>query len=116
MRTHNLLAGLLMMVVILSGCSSSESGPGKAIFTKINEINLSTIKGNWKKSSMQAKTLRHLYEKRKWKLQLLGDEGEYEGLDQELRKLNAAVNSKDKTQTKIELASVRSLFQNIYSL
>jgi hypothetical protein len=49
------------------------------------------------------------------KLQLLGDEEEYEEMSREIDKLEAAVQEKDKKQAKVSLATIQSILDEIYS-
>lgn len=71
---------------------------------------------DWEQLKSQVNELNTLYEENKWKLQLLGDEGEYEGLNESINRLFAAINTEDLTQAKVELATIRSILEEIYSL
>ncbi|HET7657245.1 MAG TPA: DUF4363 family protein [Bacillales bacterium] len=104
------------IAVPLEGFAQQQAQAGEGFFKKISQIDKLVDKGKWQEAAKETTALRKLYQKKKWKMQLLGDEGEYEGLDRELDQLAAAVSTKDKSETKIELGAVRSLFKNIYSL
>jgi len=92
------------------------SKAGEPFYKQISQINRLVQKGHWKAAEKETSALRKMYQKKKWKLQLIGDEGEYEGLDREMDRLSEAVSAKDKAQTKVELGAIRSLIRNIYSL
>lgn len=70
----------------------------------------------WEESVEPSKKLKELYNKNKWKYQLLGDEGEYEQLNHEIEKLQMAVQEKDSTQAKIILSTIIAIVKDIYSL
>lgn len=71
---------------------------------------------DWEKIKVQANELKDIYEDNKWKLQLLGDEGEYELLNETIQRMIAIVKAEDITNFRIELATARSLVADIYSL
>jgi len=70
----------------------------------------------WEQITQQANELKKIYKDNKWKLQLLGDEGEYEGLNESINKIIAAAKEKDTTNIRLEMATARSLILDIYSL
>lgn len=70
----------------------------------------------WEQIKVQAIELKEIYEEHKWKLQLLGDEGEYERLKESIQIIIAATKEKDTTNVRLELATARSLVADIYSL
>lgn len=70
----------------------------------------------WEQITRQVYELKEIYEDNKWKLQLLGDEGEYEGLNESINKIIAAAKEEDTSNLRMELATVRSLIADIYSL
>lgn len=98
------------------GYAQEMSQAGKPFYEKISQIRKFAKKGDWKRARKETTALHKLYQKRKWKLQLIGDEGEYEGLDQEMSKLSEAISAKDQSQTQVELGAIRALIKNIYSL
>lgn len=122
-----LVGGLIIAIMITSGWpmakphhgvakAQEQAQAGHIFFQKLSQIGHLARQEKWRQAAEVTSSLRQAYQKRKWKIQLLGDEGEYEGVDEELDKLAAAVASKNDTQTRLEIASVRSLFENIYSL
>lgn len=119
-----LLGAIMIAGVILGGWPSlkhaqfgqEQAQAGEAFHQVIQQINQMIEKENWQGALKKTSELRALYQKKQWKLQLLGDEGEYEGLNRELDQLYAAVKAKDKSESKVELAAVGSYIKSIYSL
>jgi hypothetical protein len=109
---------LLLAAILITGGWSSMSIEPKTnnIFDKIDEINMSIRQLDWERVNEEADTLKVLYAKEKWKLQLLGDEREYEQVENEIFRFKEAAEEKDKSQSKIILSSIRTTLKNIYSL
>lgn len=104
----------LCLLLLLTSCNKTLGGD--AFFKHINDIESELGERNWEELTIQANELKDMYKKDKWKLQLLGDEGEYETLDESINKLIAAVKEKDKINVRMELASIQTLFESIYTL
>ncbi|PAV28634.1 hypothetical protein CIL05_15170 [Virgibacillus profundi] len=104
----------LLILVILSGCTNRIGGD--YFFEHITAMENQLEKTNWVLLSEEASKLKNMYSDNKWKLQLLGDETEYEGLHDNINKLIAAIDVEDQTETKVGLAAIESLLENIYSL
>lgn len=105
---------LLSMLLFLTACTNQVGG--EVFFNHINELEKGLDQPDWTELSRQADELKKMYEEDKWKLQLLGDEGEYEELYKSINKLIATVREKDPLSTRIEVAIARSLLEDIYSL
>ncbi|WP_245799369.1 DUF4363 family protein [Virgibacillus siamensis] len=97
-------------MILLTGCQSE-----KAFFHEMQDINKTVEQKDWDQAKANVKKLSQLYKKEKWKLQLLGDEAEYEGINVELQVLKESVQAKDKTQTKVSLGTIRGHLKDIYS-
>lgn len=105
---------LLMMTSLLIACSNLT---GQANFKEqIEMIEEDLASENWQALQEEAAELKKLYKDQQWKLQLLGDEGEYEGLNMSINRLFIAIEEKDRTEAKLELANIQSLIADIYSL
>lgn len=70
----------------------------------------------WSKAQSEADQFTRIYKKEKWLLQLMGDEGEYEGLNHSIDKLKAALKTKSDTQSKMEIANIKAILEEIFSL
>ncbi|AOV07748.1 DUF4363 family protein [Sporosarcina ureilytica] len=107
-----ILIGVLLL--LLTGCSKVT---GHSYFND----HISTIEehlefAEWSFLVEQANNLKTLYDNQQWKLQLLGDEGEYEGLNESIHRLIKATEQQDTTQAKLELATIKVIINDIYSL
>lgn len=104
----------LMMITILTGCSNMM---GKDEFVEnVQNIGQLVDQRNWDESNEQGQRLLKTYKSNKWKLQLMGDEGEYEQLFRNINRLLAAIEEKDNLQAKLELAMIQAIVDDIYSL
>ncbi|WP_010649773.1 DUF4363 family protein [Oceanobacillus massiliensis] len=108
-------AGIYLLVLVaLSGCAGKIGGD--YFFNQIDQLEQALDDSEWKKMNAQAAQLKEIYQDNKWKIQLLGDEGEYEGLYQSINKLIAAAKEEDTVNFRIELSTIRSFVEDIYSL
>ncbi|AXI08838.1 DUF4363 family protein [Oceanobacillus sp. 143] len=107
---------ILIGVIMLTGCSKPIGGD--YFFNKINTIdqNIAQQETDWKKAKEECFELKNLYHKNEWKLQLLGDEGEYEDLRNHIAILITAIEEEDRLNARIELATIKSFIKDIYSL
>ncbi|GGJ67822.1 DUF4363 family protein [Virgibacillus salexigens] len=105
---------LLCCLFFLIACTNQVGG--ETFFNHINEFEKGLDQPNWEDLSIKADELKKMYEKDKWKLQLIGDEGEYEDLNESISNLIATVKEKDTLSTRMEIATTRTLLEDIYSL
>lgn len=108
------IIGMFVIVLILSGCSNLI---GKEEFTNaLDHLEHSVEQKEWKQLKSQGNDLLNIYDANKWKLQLIGVEQEYEELYETIHKLLVAIEEKDITETKIQLATIKTIITNMYSL
>lgn len=88
----------------------------KPIFQKADQIEKLVGEKQWGKASVEAEALMKMYQKQKWKFQLLGDEAEYEGLSQEIAKLQAAIKVQGQVETHVAIAAIKELLVQMYSM
>ncbi|MBM0066788.1 DUF4363 family protein [Alkalicoccobacillus gibsonii] len=102
-----------VIILLLSGCNVVG---GDLFYNPLNQIEETLDQSDWEQAEKYANAFEDIYQKNKWKLQLIGDEGEYEGLNESIQRMIAGVKQKDMTNVRIELATARSLISDIYSL
>lgn len=103
----------MLLFVLLSGCSNII---GKDTFLNhMDQFEQALDDPEWKQIRDRADELEKIYNDNKWKIQLLGDEGEYERLSESIHIIIAAAKEEDTTNVRIELATARSLIEDIYS-
>lgn len=88
---------------------------GEIFFKQINKIENKLENPDWDEINLEANELKESYLKNKWKLQLIGDEDEYEGLYKSLNKLITATEEKDLINVRMELTDIRTYIEDIYS-
>lgn len=110
----SLLILLILLIILLSGCAHTFGGD--PFFSKIDQLEKSLNQSEWDELKLHANQLKAIYDKHKWKLQLLGDEGEYERLNESIQKMIAVIKEKDPASVRLELATSKALLKDIYSL
>lgn len=110
------LKKLLVLCCFLFLTACTDQIGGKAFFEHIDKLENGLDQPQWEELAIQANELKEMYEKDKWKIQLLGDEGEYESLNESLNNLLATIKEEDTLTTRMELATILTLFEDIYSL
>lgn len=101
-------------LLFLVGCENNIGGD--VFFNQIDDIENALENEDWDEVTVQAEALKELYKQEKWKLQLLGDEGEYESLYESINKLIIATEEKDRMNIRIELSVIHTFIEDIYSL
>jgi len=109
-----LLTIILLSIMFVAGCT--EPIGGDYFFDNIQSLELELEKEDWQHANLQLKDMKNLYKKNNWKLQLLGDEAEYEGINEAISRLSAAIKSEDSKQALIELATIQAFLVEIYSM
>ena len=104
----------LIITIFIGGCA--EPIGGDYFFDKVKSLEVAISKEDWQSANVQLKDLKKLYKKNDWKLQLLGDESEYEGINEAISRLSAAIKSEDTKQALLELATIRAYLEEIYSM
>lgn len=104
----------MSLFILLSACSNTIGGD--LFFNHMDQLEQALDHPEWEQITLQADELKDIYEDNKWKLQLLGDEGEYEQLNESINKIIAAAKEEDTTNVRMELATAKSLVTDIYSL
>ncbi|MFC4024703.1 DUF4363 family protein [Oceanobacillus longus] len=104
----------MSLFILLSGCATKIGGD--FFFDHMDQLEQALDHPKWEQITLQADQLKSIYEDNKWKLQLLGDEGEYERLNESINNIIAAAKEEDTTNVRMELATARSLITDIYSL
>lgn len=104
---------IMTVLLLLPGCSNMI---GKNDLNEcITNLEQSLQQLDWETAQKQIDEMKKLYNSNKWKIQFLGDEGEYESLYESINKLNVVLEEKDLIYAKLELATIKSLVNDIYS-
>ncbi|MFT9846906.1 DUF4363 family protein [Aneurinibacillus sp. REN35] len=110
------IALTLIFVGSMPSAQAARNIEQKPMFQKADQIEKLVGEKQWNKASVEAEALMNMYQKQKWKFQLLGDEAEYEGLNQEIAKLQAAIKVQGQVETHITIAAIKELLVQMYSM
>ncbi|RUL49010.1 DUF4363 family protein [Lysinibacillus antri] len=105
---------LLLLSIFLSACSKMNGE--YEMSEKIHSIEQIVNEPNWEQIQSLGDELKQLHKQNEWKIQLLGDEDEYESLQESINNLLVAIEEKDLTETKLELSTIKTYLDDIYSL
>lgn len=103
-----------IIILLLSGCSDPVGG--EVFFNHIDEMEQALDQQEWNMITQYVEDFKKIYKDEQWKLQLLGDEEEYEGLYRSINNLVAAVKEEDSVNLRMELATSRTILEQIYSV
>lgn len=104
----------MMLLLVISGCSAQN---GKNEFKEnINRLEQSMSVNETESVKLQVEALLKVYKHNEWKLQLLGDEGEYERLHESIQRIIIAIEEEDFTEARLELSTTKTILADIYSL
>ncbi|OZU87338.1 hypothetical protein CIL03_17260 [Virgibacillus indicus] len=106
--------GLLCICLMLLISCSNETIQNKHISQKAEAIKTLITQSQWDKAVIQGRQFEQVYADNKWKYQLLGDITEYDRLDQHIRKLNVALEEKDKEEAKLNLTMIEHYIESLY--
>ncbi|GGA81119.1 DUF4363 family protein [Ornithinibacillus halotolerans] len=103
----------VLLILLLSACN--EPIGGKNFFNKVEVLEQEISNDNWKNSQQYLEELHRYFEKNLWKLQLFGDENEYEGIQESMNRLFVTIQEEDRTQALIDLVTIKAHIEEIYS-
>jgi uncharacterized protein YceK len=104
----------LTLFILLSGCSKIT---GENEFSeKINSFEQALHELDWKQIKSLGNDIEQLYQQNQWKIQLMGDEDEYESLQESINHLIVLIKEQDLTEIKLEVATIKTFLEDIYSL
>lgn len=104
----------LVGIMLITGCSA-QTGE-KDLMKTIENIEQGIAQEDISFLKEQANLIKELYKKNDWKIHLIGDEGEYERLNESINRLIAAIDAEELTDAQIELATLKTIVHDIYSL
>lgn len=105
---------IVLIVILLAGCTNFMGK--ESLYEGIKMLEQPINDENWEEAKRKNEELINLYEELKWKLQLIGDEEEYEELYNCIVRLAVAIEEKDKMAAKLEIASIYAILKSMYSL
>jgi len=102
-----------LLLVMLSGCSNMVGS--KELMGQIHVIKEQLMVEDWDALEVQMDRLSTIYSDNEWKLQMIGDEGEYERLHESINRLRSAIETQDSQSASLELSTIDSIAEDIYS-
>ncbi|WP_026905879.1 DUF4363 family protein [Paucisalibacillus globulus] len=108
------ITGVLLTVLFIGGCA--EPIGGDYFFDQVQSLEEVISTEDWQGAKLRLEELKDLYKKYDWRLQLLGDESEYEGINEAISRLTAAIKIEDSNQALLELATISAYLFEIYSM
>jgi hypothetical protein len=107
--------GFIAMASLTIGVGSAEAAGVDPVEKQADAILELIERNQWDEAVEPTMKLKELYQKNKWKYQLLGDEEEFEHLNLEIDKLRVAVRMKDSSEAQLILATIQSILTDIYT-
>lgn len=117
MRRIKVFLSILILCLLLfpQELSAGYKVESPSISNQVQIISSLINKEDWANALENSTKLKAIYNRQLWKLQLLGDEQEYDRLSREIEKLKASVKQKDKKQSQVSIAIIKTLIDEIYS-
>ncbi len=100
---------------ILTIPAEAQPFPSEQQFYKsIEQVDVYIQISQWNNARTAVNQLERTFNRHRWKLQLLGDEGEIEDVHQSIVRIKAAVEDGDRSAARMELALLKQSIQYIY--
>lgn len=104
----------ILLAILLVGCTN-QFGENE-FHEKIANLENSLNKEDWDLAKKQMDDLSRYYNHNLWKVQLVGGEGEYKDLYEAISRLTVLIEERDHTLSRMELETIKTLIEHIYSL
>jgi hypothetical protein len=107
---------VIILLIAFTGCEAVKTERDHLLINTMDELRQQIEEENWDSALTQVGIFEKRYEQRKWKLQLLGELGDYKEIEIQLIKLNQALTDKDKTEASVSTNQIIYLLNTIYNL
>ncbi|OAS85622.1 MULTISPECIES: DUF4363 family protein [Metabacillus] len=104
----------ILLIAIILLVSTNQFGKDE-FNEKIANLEHSLNKEDWVLAKKQMDDLSSYYDKNLWKVQLVGGEAEYKDLYETISRLRILIEEEDRTDSRMELETVKTLIEHIYS-
>ncbi|WP_338787739.1 DUF4363 family protein [Metabacillus sp. FJAT-53654] len=104
----------ILLIAIILLVSTNQFGKDE-FNEKIANLEHYLNKEDWVLAKKQMDDLSSYYDKNLWKVQLVGGEAEYKDLYETISRLRILIEEKDRTDSRMELETVKTLIEHIYS-
>ncbi|WP_199621518.1 DUF4363 family protein [Paenibacillus alkalitolerans] len=113
-RIYSVL-GLFMVLTFTSACSMMKSEKDDVLFNKVEEIRSQIEQEEWDEAFSSLIVTKKEYENRKWKMQLLGSQKHYQGIEREIDTLIEIIKERDTVESKSRLLQIKHYLTVIYN-
>jgi hypothetical protein len=107
---------MIMFIMTITGCGLVKSAKDQTLFSMIPEIKDQVEKNEWDAAVSDIHKFEEKYDKRKWKLQILGELDDYQSIELEIEKLKESAKEKDRLESNQGLSQIQFYMESIYSL
>jgi len=104
---------VLFQLSFLNTLGQAAEGASKTIFEKIEVMKTHVNQENWDQATKMYDQLDLWYRKNRWKLQLLGDEAEYEEVAHDISRIRITLEEKDKLESKMLIENLKTTLKQI---
>ncbi|WP_236838667.1 DUF4363 family protein [Caldalkalibacillus salinus] len=104
----------LILSTLLMGCDVTKSAKDQALFKKIDDIHTQVKNEEWDDALDNVDKWEDTYEKRLWKMQLLGEQADYEGINLEITLLKERLKRQNERQAIDSIIQLKHYLSAIY--
>ncbi len=115
-RISSRTLGILMVFVLITGCNVTKSEKDQTLFGKVDEMQHQIEQDQWDKLQSNLEEFEAKYKRQKWKMQLLGEHGDYQGIELEIEQMKESVKERDRLESKLGLRKIKHHMTLIYNL
>ncbi|MEC5423890.1 DUF4363 family protein [Virgibacillus sp. C22-A2] len=111
-----LVAAFLLLLLLLTGCDLLKTQKDDLLFTSVTEVENQIKKKEWDQATSTISDFQELYNKRKWKIRLLGELDDYKGLEAEVISLKESLREEDEMESRIAIGQIMHRLHLIYNI
>ncbi|WP_197046647.1 DUF4363 family protein [Oceanobacillus salinisoli] len=111
-----LLSALVFIFILTSGCDLVKTEKDELLFSSVTLLEEQINKKEWGQAISTIDEFEELYNKRKWKLQLLGELEDYKEIELEILALKESLKEEDEYESKVSLDQIIHRLHLIYNL
>ncbi|SES11317.1 DUF4363 family protein [Salipaludibacillus aurantiacus] len=114
-----MIPALIIFVILISGCSTSDifiTEKDELLFTEIRALYEEIDERKWEDAKSKMTNIEKIFEQRKWKLFMLGQLSQIHDIELEFELLIENINEEDDSESKLGIKKIKRQLYSIYNL
>ncbi|MCR6109127.1 DUF4363 family protein [Bacillus sp. A301a_S52] len=113
------LTRMILILTLIAGCHTGEimkSEKDQVLFDYIGHMQHQVENHEWREAIISMESFKKEYDKRKWKMQMLGELEDYQDIELEVEKFKVSARENDESECQLGLKQIEFRLSSIYEI